>query len=478
MTTADQAKIKSIEEYWKKYSQELVEVGKDQMMKVNFPKPTKHYRIVYETYENSIEEAYFWILNYIRYDVGFPIVDKITDIFAAADTSAFGGVAQQRVGLHQDKVSGFLAVIGKMTKELFQLVRELRILDERMGYYESSYESDTNIREPAEITLKGIFIDMAEGGSKNPASVYGMARELQFTTLPDLFFGTHPAKSEDVNKVVDALEFNDAVKRVLKRKLFSYLRWKEETFKEIKNRRTFTIKYLRQHFDIIKMYMSWVKPYLRTIRQMQNDEMKVASADLISSFEGSMVEIEILGRKMPESNKDVYACVLYHFDYRTRPSMNYQAEGYQRGPLHVGEIRIDYRSYSWTAEDIANYKKMKELEDLDLMATVDGSVKAAMEALGDDLDKYLKEAGDTGFKSREPESKEKPKPKTVFEPFGSIFAGFGELLGIGGVKAPKPETKKDAFKLSKEKKNAESEAIGGMWLSYKNFKKAHKMVTW
>ena len=56
------------------------------------------------------------------------------------------------------------------------------------GYYSDSYDADSKSRESAEITLKGIWVDMVEQGAKNPASVYGMAREVQFTTLPDLFF--------------------------------------------------------------------------------------------------------------------------------------------------------------------------------------------------------------------------------------------------------------------------------------------------
>ena len=78
--------------------------------------------------------------------------------------------------------------MGKMIKDLFHLVREIRILDERLGYYKDRQDMEKQGRDSAEITLKGIYVDMAEGGSKNQSSVFGMARELQFTSLPDLFF--------------------------------------------------------------------------------------------------------------------------------------------------------------------------------------------------------------------------------------------------------------------------------------------------
>jgi len=460
-------KVITNEEYFKKYKREMLELGKDQLIETDYPTPLKRYRIVYESFQNSIEECYFWLLNYLRHDLGFLSIDKITDVFTASEHSAFFGVAQQRIGLQQDKVTAFLATIGKMVKDLFQLVRELRIIDERLGYYDDSFDATSSSKGSAEITLKGIWVDMVEGGAKNPGSVYGLARELQFTTLPDLFYALHPSKPAEIDKIVDNLDFNKKVKEVLKRKLRQFLGWKESTYKELNVRRTFTIKYLRQHFDVIKMYMNWVKPYLRNIQRLRMEGSKAESADLVSAFEGSMVEIEILGKWMPEGNKEYYGVILLHFDYRTRPSLNYQAEGYQRGPIHVGETKITWRLYTWNDEDIENYKAMKAQEDFALLSTVDGSVQAAMEALGDDLMNYLKEAGEN-IPGKEPEKKkEVPKPRL-----------FGLLSPKRSVVKKPVKPKKDMYKIKNEKAAAKKSVKGLMWISYKNFKKSHGMVAW
>ena len=116
-----------------------------------FPKPKSVRRAVLQEFNQSIEETYFWLLEEIRQSQGFKDITKITDIFAASEQSAFFGSAQQRLGLQQDKVSQFLATIGKMVKELFQLVRELRILDERLGYYVDSSDASSKSRESAEL---------------------------------------------------------------------------------------------------------------------------------------------------------------------------------------------------------------------------------------------------------------------------------------------------------------------------------------
>ncbi len=458
-------------------NEEVIEVGKDQMAPTGYPVPAKRYRMVFESYKKSIEELYFWLVNYIRWDLGYSIDYKITDLFAAAEHSAFFGVAQQRIGLQQDKVIQFLATIGKMIKDLFQIVRELRVIDERLGYYKDSFDRGSRSRESAEVVLKGLWVDMVEGGGKNPASVYGLARELQFTTLPDLFYGVHPTGPEEVDTVVAKLDFNSKVKEVLKRKLRQFLQWKKETYAELKNRRKFTVKYLRQHYDIINMYMTWVKPYLRNIRKLQMAGPKgTRKVDLVTAFEGSMIEIEFLARAIAEGNKEYYSCIVMHFNYRTRPTLSYTQEGYQRGPIHVGEATITWRAYVWNQKQIDNYVNMRKEEDLDMIKSVDGSVAAAMDALGDDLKRYLKEEGEI-FPGDEEGKEGKPKLPGILDPFTSLFKGVGDIAK-SVIPAKKPEGGLTPYQAEGEKKGAKKYAMAYMWLSYKNFKKAHGMLAW
>ena len=464
------------------YERDEIETAINQMQKVDWPKPNGPMptrRLVYESFQKSIEACYFWSLNHWRYDQGMPVIEKITDTFAASEHSSFFGVQQQRLGLQQDKVSQFLATIGKMVKEMFQVVREVRIIDERLKYYEDSDSPNEHIAAPADITLKGIFIDLVEGGSKNPSSVYGMAAQLQFTTLPDLFFMIHPRTSREVGPVVEKLDFNRKVKEVLMRKLYSYVRWKEETHKEMITRRSFTIKYLRQHFASIRLYITWAKPYLKNCARLATEESKISTPDLIAAFEGSMVEIEILTKMKPKQNKKYFGVCIQTFEYRTRPSLSYQQEGYQRGPIHVGETKIAWRSYVWTQKDIDNYKAMRNHEDYELLAYVDDSVKAAMEALGEDLERYLKEAGETNIpgQAKPGEKKEAHLAKSFLEPFMAPFKIFSDIF-------PAKHGKKDGEeKLSYAEEEAEKKAVKAelklpVWNHHKNFKKEFRFFTW
>lgn len=485
----DGLKPEEIEKY---ADHDEIEIAKDQMMLVDYPSTKQKYQLVYETPHQSIEPIYFWCLGHLKYDWGFPIIHKITDVFTAAQHSSFYGAAAQRLGLSQDKVTQFLATIGKMVRDMFQLVRELRIIDERLQYYEDSDKGFSG----AEQALKGLWADMVDGvvgGQRTMANIFTMAQQLQFSSLPDLFFSipitektvkVEPGKPLEslIDSVVEerAGGFNKQVRNILKRKLYQFVVWKKHTFKEHKQRKKFTTAYLRQHWNTIRLYTTWIKPYLRHIRQLGADISRLSKAELISAFEGSLIDIEILAQKIPEGNKKYYTCILMTFQYRTRPSLPFTQEGgFHRGPIHVGETTIFWRAYSWNEEQINNFIKMKEKEDFEMIINVDEALKSAWNALREDLEKYLEQAEKL---EREKKEKEKKPPEMpgLLEPFKEVGKGFKELFG--GFVPKKPEKKKPSKKeIEKEKKEQEKalkDANKIVWQNYKNFKKAHQLLTW
>lgn len=455
--------------------EEEMEVALGKYSNSGYPKSLKIYQLSWEVYDLSLEEPYFWVLDTLKRM--FEHIEKLEDSFAAAENSAFFGVTQQRLGAQQDKVSQFLATMGKMIKELFQMVRELRIIDERLGYYEGvekQLQKPLNQRGRSdEITLKGLFVDLVQGGGKSAASVYGMARELEFITLPDLFFDAPPFKdAEELEQHIKSLEesFNRNVIRVLQRHLHQYNEWRRRTYQEHKNRKQFMKQYLWQHYEIIKMYLNWVKPYLRNVARLTMKEKNMESADLISAFEGSMLDIEVLAR----NNKDkANGCILATFNYRTRPEMKVVQEGYQRGPVHMGKMLMTLRAYNWTDEQVEGYKRLKEEEAFLLMGEVSSSVKSAMESLGEELRKYLDEAKDD-LSKKEPVAEELPGKTFMEKFFGDFYTPKKKKLAAKSAKASSSEKAKQIEALNNFKK----EALGKCWVVYRTFKKGHQMVQW
>ncbi len=453
------------------FEEEVYEILNGQFLKTGFPVSEKRYQLRYEMEDLSVEEPYYWILDMLKHY--YPLVEKIEDSFSASENSAFFGVTQQRLGVQQDKVGQYLATVGKMIKELFQMVRELRIIDERREYYSGA---EKQIFKPLkergtadEITLKGMFVDLVQGGGKSPTSVFGMSQQLEFVTLPDLFFDAPPFKTVDeMESYVDGLtDFNAAVLRVLKRHLRQFMEWKRRTRKEHENRRQFQLRYLRQHFDIIQMYVTWMKPYLKTVQRLHMKETHQDSASLISAFESAMIDIEIVAHHPEKSH-----CVMVTFQYRTRPHMKFVQEGYQRGPVHVGELDMQIRVYPWDKETIKNYKKMKDKENLELIGNVSQSVLASMKGLGIELERYYDEAcGLDNVKELEKKGEEMMRIKKSTLPLK--YRLFGDFLS-----PPKKSVSNTTGSAPNKLQDGGSSAHGTAWGAYNYFKKAHRMITW
>ena len=463
-----------------------------------YPEPVKRQRFVIEHPTESIEEIYYWTIHYLRNELGFPHIDKIYDIFSASESSAMFGNMAQRLSIQQDRAAQFLRGISELVRQLFAIVRELRIIDERLEPYKQWKTSKS-----ADITLKHTYVSLVEQGANNPDSVYSLAAKVGFTVLPDLFFNTHVYNLEKLDGEIEkgqTKEFNKVVKTVLKRKLYQYINWKQKSEKELIARRQFQLRYTRQHWAVIQMYMAWIKPYLKTIQRLTGKSSHMESPELIGAFDTTKLEIEILAKKPLNMAKQDghYSCVLARFTYTTKPTLTYKPEYQSQAVGHAGQVTVDYRSYGWHDEDIAAYKKMRQEEDFEILRGLDEHIGGAFDLLGEDFEKYLIEAEDDDAIGRDKTKKEqieksknsaqeahdkhyKFKKWGLLEPFMDMGAGMGELVSaiFTGSQSKKPVVTsnpkaRDKDKLKKAGKTASIQA-GILYIVYK---KAHRYLAW
>ena len=498
-------------------SRELFEVANEQMITTDYPEPEARYFLEYYQGTDAIEPFYYQCHQLMR-DLGFGRITKITDVFTASEQSAFYGAGQQRLGLAQDRISQYLRVINDMVKGMFQIIRELRILDERLAYYEGSRDAEDDGKltargEQAELSLKGLWMDMVEGGTKNPGSVLGLSQQLGFTTLPDFFFRNNRKaltqykddekdaaskrtedlrdKNLEIAERIKNIDVNAKVKEVLARKLTQYYIWKDSTERELRTRRQFTVKYFRQYYSTIKLYITWAKPYLKQAKRLQMDLSKADDAQLISAFEGSMVEIEILAQKSLGSKNPFYSCVLLTLEHVTQPKLSFAIEGgFHRGPLHTGRTYVHWRGYAWTEKDIEQYRKYRDAQDFELLINVNSTLRAALEGVEGDIRKYLEEMGEEFAKKDAAKNEEKKEELDMFGPLFLALKGFNEPVEAL-VKGTWSETKSifgfgksddkgdDSFKGSPgDYKKAVSLARLFTFLHYKLMKNASGILTW
>ncbi|USN45154.1 MAG: hypothetical protein H6502_03785 [Candidatus Woesearchaeota archaeon] len=449
-----------------------------QFMKTGYPKPYKRWRLSFESMNETPEEMYYWVLDHLRLDGGFPNYIKITDVMSASEQSTLFGNHQQKLAAQQDRAANYLRGISELIRTLFTIVREIRVIKERLMIYEKA-PKDKNY----DVTLKGIYVDFAEGGAQNPSSVFGLANKVGFTLLPDVFFNTMVYDDNQLSKAIDGtkkdngMEFNEQFKNTVRRKLSSYINWKLHTEKELHSRQKYQLAYLRQHWNVIKLYADWLKPYLKVSRRMQQNPRHQDSVDLIGAFQGAMTDIEFLAYKPGK----VMPVVLATFHYRSRPTMSYQQE-YQRAAAFTGRVDMDLRAYGWTADDIKSYVRMRQEEDLEILSWADKNIEAAMESFGDELRNYLDEAENLGKKKDDGDASKKKSSSTtinVLEPFISLFGGFGEMgKMVGSVFAPFKPTKKAKSSGSPDRIKPAKMASGAAFNMIKFYKKSHGMMTW
>ena len=472
-----------------------VEMAKDQIVtyKEIYPKPASRFRVLLEAPNVGIEPLYFWMLTQFR-GIGYSKVDKISDIFSASESSSLFGQGQQRLGVTQDRIMSFLRIMHDMIKIIPNQVRELRVIKERLQYYDDSFKKGGK-GEAAEKILKGLYVDLVEGGTKSASSVFGLSQQVGFVILPELFFRERLEPGQDENKFFEYIkglekDFNPTVINTLQRKLLQYYTWKTSTYKEIKQRQKYLLTYMKQVYSTVRLYMQWTKPYLKLAKKMGIDIDSTGRAELVRAFETSLIEVEILARRVEKSSKNdspdkeeqtIHNCMLITFSYRTKPSMSFATPDFQhRGPTHVGEAEITWRSYAWNDKDLRKYKELKDAEDLELLKSMSETLKSSLEGVEDDFKAFIEETDKELYPPKKEEEPEKPRP--FFSPITDVFTGIGGVSkeitgGVAGVaKSFWPQTPKGSSKANRE--SIEKSAKKLTWLCYKNFKKSFGLVAW
>ena len=483
---------------------ENMEFRNGQFINTSYPTPkVRHVLSIVDPNYSFLEKSYLWILDHIL-AAGFTKTIKITDTYGSSvGTDQWQVLTDRQKGM-QSSITQLLQTIGTLVKDLFPMIHELTMWDERLEWHRMSEEG----LPAGDKALKGAWTDVVEGGPENQGSIFGLARNAGFVTLPDLFFSTFVRNTDEVDKVVDSLEHgNEQVKTILKRKLVQYLTWRDNTKKEILQRKRFTVRYLRQHISAIELNMTWLAPYLRQMKYLNQNTKLQDDAAVISSFDTSKFEVETL---CTQKNDNLFKpVVLVNVQYLSTPERSpgtaYQYSSFQ----HSGSMVVTFRGYTWTDEQIENYQKMREREAFELLGDFDSGFKNAMEELGNEIKKYIKEAegeapktaneemidklklkleeyekdGESSSKKKTP--KESDAAGAIYQPFLDVGSAFWE---IGKLFVPKKildfqlGEDKQKRKAKIEKESAEKEALGpaakAIQLAFVNYRKAHKMVTW
>ncbi len=452
----------------------------------------------------QVEPPYFWILSWLRDDLKVKKEDiiKITDTYSASDTSAFMIKAGQSLAGVQSRITETLRMIGILSKELFKFAYEMKILEERLSliYDAEKFAKDNpftgNVNSPplnySEMTLKDRYINLVEGGAKNPGSIYGLGSQVGFILVPDLFFRMDAFDEDDVTRVMKQLQVAQLPTKVVEvvgRKLKAYQAWRTATKRQLEHRAAFLLTYLKQHYNAIKLQTQWLRPYLQSAKRLQWSMNLKDRPELIAAMEQAMIEVEFVA-KLKDPIGEHYPVFNLYMTFQTFPETQYVPQARGEVTRHTGRFEITMRGRSMTEDQIMAYKVLKDKEEFEMLKDIDINLQHAVSDFSDSVQRYIqmddiksKSYSDfvkmilEGKKTKKEEIKVKEKRSFSVpgaDPFVSLFGGFKEIFG-SMVTLPSFDFKK---RVESKKKEAMDYANQRVWLTYYIFQKAHKMITW
>ena len=438
----------------------------------NNGEPLLSLNLNYDSPQSQLEPIYFWLLDFLS-DISDE-VEKITDNFTAAPGSGHFAEMGARATRMQEEGMKILGAINQVVKSILNLIYDLKEFEIRLGHYEDARSEDKEKREAGMLALKQIWLDNVDIKRGN-GSINRMTYEFGFTTLRDAFMIANSVEEVKNNKII-----NDQVKRILIPRISEFLKWKDYSEKELRKRFEIERSYLRSQVETLKLYTSWVRPYLKAAEQLRQKGFEKNPA-LVNAFNTVMFELVLLGKKkfnlagavasgdLPPGfsnyklKRQYYSCYVVSLIFRVMPQ-KITPQHYSFG----GKVEMDFDAYVLNDEELKLVKKELEKEDIEeSLSFAQEATDKSLEQLKEDIEHFL---------NYEEKKEEKEKPKET-NPFSALFSLFKpkkkEEKEISDLK----DIKKDNFVEKEIRRVAGNIAQKGIYAIYDVYKKAHGMPT-
>ena len=339
--------------------------------------------------------------------------------------------------------------VNTVLRSILNIIYDLKEFKLRLAEYENLKSKDDKIKFAAMLGLKQVWMDSVDI-KRQTSSLKGFAQQFDYVTLIDAFMASNSV--DDVNK----LDLNDRVKRILQQRIPEFLRWVEESERELKKRFEIEKIYLKSQANSVKLYARWLKPYLKAAKQLEQNAGE--TADLVTYFNTSLFELVLLGKdkynplediqkgELPKFFKDLkpplreyIPVALVEFSFRTAPDRNDQRGGYG----YRGRVEITFTSFALNEDELKVLKREVEKDDFkDVYETIIGATDDSLGQIDTDIKDLLGE---------EKEKKEdEEKNGWDLNPFSSLTSLF---------RNEKKEDKKDLSKEGMPSKDTEYEKV-------------------
>jgi hypothetical protein len=296
------------------------------------------------------------------------------------------------------------------------------------------------------------------------------------------------------------MDLTDVVRRILAPRTKEFIDWMYISDKELRKRRDIEKAYLKAQNSALKAYAKWARPYLIGTNKLipaeytelleEHKELGLGSASIPTPFHAMWFYLELIGQKaakieltrppvgvykeleLEDKANTPLTIIDVRFAFRGSPQQSVGARG-ERGMAFTGRTFIRFTGYVMLNK---HWNMLLDTQDDEVLNYIDVMTKETLDAMADDLKKYLEEA---------PEPETKPA-KTIFDlplsqfvkPIFGSLKKFNEQAKAIYKHMPKGSmSSNEAWKLARLKLVAQEKAKKDSQSLFDKYRKANKMLS-
>ncbi len=448
--------------------------------------PVVSYKLIYDSQQYSFEPIYYWILDFLN-NLFSGDVTKIVDNFMSSPGSGHFLDMSQRLSKMQEEGMKILGGLNQVVKSSLNLIYDLREFKERLQHYVDAESTNTELKKAANLSLKNVWLDSVDVSKRGRGSIHQMASELGYSTLREAFLVADSI--EDVTNMEKEGDINESVGRILKPRVKEFIDWKKHSYNELKKRYNIEKSYLKSQVETIKLYSSWIKPYLAASKQLQQKGFH-DNAALVNAFSTTMFELTLFAKrevKLPDKiehykdkmTRKYYSCVIIDFKQRSQLLQKVTQKG-DYAPIYGGKLEINFDAYALNSEELELVNKTLEKENFDELLSFNSNMaEDALKELRKDIEEFLEEKE---MSAKEENDKKRESKELDINPFSALFGGvFKKTRTKQTIEKKKIEKTEDISQDNWYEKHvriaANNDAGSKLYTIYDVYKKAHGMAS-
>ncbi len=395
---------------------------KNPLLNWGLKSPSEYHQIEYDSPAEGLEPLYFWTLDFM--ERMFPKVEKLTDNFISSPGSGHFSDLSGKASRMQEEAMKMLGATNQVIKTILNILYDLKDFKLLLANYDDLHSKDETTKRASLLSLKQRWMDVVDFAKRGTTSLKQLAAQMDFVTIIDAFMAANTLEE------VEKLDLNDRVKRILKQRVADFNHWLEQSEMELRKRYNIEKTYLRNQVNTVKLYSRWIKPYLKTAKQLEQHAN--TRADLVTTFNTIILELTLLTTTEYKPGDDVkkgnlpavfervkarkYSqVVIVEFRFRGIPQRVQAGQGHWG---FGGKTTITLTSYALNEEELKVLKDQIEKDDFgEVMKLIEDSTDVSLKELQNDIDEFLDESNETKKKQAE----EKRRSEQDVNPFAALF---------------------------------------------------------